>query len=190
MADHSPDIFDTEDEEGSLNNEHVKEEPEEEPEEEQEEAEENGSSSEEEDDNEDYDPWNLLRRKVGNDLKDYFVKEVKRFLDKGKTQEYADHAAFNSLLPVSRRRLRKTYLQRLLWIHRIKRDTIHRKVVKTLERFMDEDDMDYEEAAESAVEKRKFLINRVLEKKLLPDELEEEPDGEDERAEEGETSVN
>lgn len=63
--------------------------------------------------------------------------------------------------------------------------------MKTLERFRDEDDMDYEKAAESAVEKRKFLINRVLEKKLLSDEPGGEPEGEEERAEEGrETSVN
>ena len=42
--------------------------------------------------------------------------------------------------------------------------------MKTLRRFIDEDDMDFNEAAESAVAKRKFLINRVMKKKPLPDE--------------------
>ena len=69
---------------------------------------------------------------------------------------------FNALLPVWRGRLRKAYLERLKWIRRIKLDTIHRKVMKTLRRFIDEDDMDFDEAAESAVEKRKFLLFLLL----------------------------
>ena len=50
--------------------------------------------------------------------------------------------------------------------------------MKTLRRFIDEDDMDFHEAAESVVGKRKFLLNRVMEK-LLPDES-----GDDEEAKE------
>ena len=103
----------------------------------------------------------------------------------GKSQNYAENAAFNALLPVSRRRLRRTYLERLKWIHRIKHDTVHRKVMKTLRRFIDEDDMDFDEAAESAVEKRKFLLNRVMQEKVLPDES----DDDEEAEEEVETSV-
>lgn len=60
---------------------------------------------------------------------------------------------------------------------------------------MEEDDMDFKEAAESAVEKRKFLINRVMGKKLLPDELDDDDDDDDdgeqeEREEEVEATVN
>ena len=50
----------------------------------------------------------------------------------------------------------------------IKHDAIHRKVMKTLRRFIEEDDMDFDEAAESAVAKRKFLLHRLMKKKLLP----------------------
>ena len=46
--------------------------------------------------------------------------------------------------------------------------------MKTLRRFIDEDDMDFDEAAESAVAKRKFLINRVMKKKPLPDESDDD----------------
>ena len=52
--------------------------------------------------------------------------------------------------------------------------------MKTLERFVDEDDMDFDEAAESAVEKRKFLLNRLMEKKLLPDESDDDEEAEEE----------
>ena len=43
--------------------------------------------------------------------------------------------------------------------------------MKALRRFSDADDMDFDEAAESAVAKRKFLLNRLMKKKPLPDEL-------------------
>ena len=52
----------------------------------------------------------------------------------------------------------------------MKHDVIDRKVMKTLRRFIEEDDMDFDEAAESAVAKRKFLINRGRKKKSLPEE--------------------
>ena len=84
-------------------------EEEEEPEEEQEE---NDISSifeeqgEVEDDN-DYDPWRPLRQKVGHNLKDLYWNEVQQFLDRGKSQTHAEHAALNALLPVWRGRLKK-----------------------------------------------------------------------------------
>ena len=62
---------------------------------------------------------------------------------------------------------------------------MHRKVIKTLRRFIDEDDMNFDEAAESAVEQRKFLLNRVVKEKLLPDES----DDDEEAKEEVEASV-
>ena len=63
-----------------------KEEPEEEKEEQDEEK--NSSSEEEErEDNEpDYDPWKPLHVKVGEDLEEQFLKEVQRFLDRGKSK--------------------------------------------------------------------------------------------------------
>ena len=45
--------------------------------------------------------------------------------------------------------------------------------------------MDFDEAAESAVEKRKFLLNRVMQEKLLPGES----DDDEEVKEEVEASV-
>ena len=95
-------------------------------------------------------------------------------MGRGKSQDYAENAAFNILLPVNRRRLRKTYLKRLRWTHHIKHDAIHLKVMKTLRRFIEKNDMDFDEVAESAVAKRKFLLNTLMQKKLLPDDDDEE----------------
>ena len=52
--------------------------------------------------------------------------------------------------------------------------------MKTLLRFIDEDDMDFDKAAESAVEKRKFLLNRVVKEKLLPAESDDDGEAEEE----------
>ena len=166
------------------NDENIEDEEVEEEQEEEEPEEEEISSSEEEeeadDDDNEPDPWHPLRQKVGEDTKETYLREVQQFLDRGKSQHYAENAAFNALLPVSRRRLRRTYLDRLKWTHHIKHNAIHRKVMKTLRRFTEEDDMDFDEAAESAVAKRKFLLNRLMKKKLLPD------DDDDEEVAEGE----
>ena len=169
-----------EEEEQEEEEEEEEEEVEEEQEEEEPEEEETSSSEEEEDvdDDDEPDPWRPLRHKVGEDIKETYLKEVQQLLDRGKSQEYAENAAFNILLPLSRRRLRRTYLERLKWTHHIKHNAIHRKVMKTLRRFIEEDDMDFDEAAESAVAKRKFLLNRLMNKKLLPDD-----DGDEEVAE-------
>ena len=162
--------------------EEVEEEQEEEDPEEEPEEEETSSTEEEEeaDDDDEPDPWRPLCQKVGEDLKETYLKEVQQFLDRGKSQHYAENAAFNVLLPVSRRRLRRTDLERLKWTHHIKHDAIYRKVMKTLRRFIEEDDMDFDEAAESAVAKRKFLLNRLMKKKLLPDNDDEEGVAEEE----------
>ena len=44
-----------------------------------------------------------------------------------------------------------TYLERLKWTHHIKHDAIHRKVMKAFRRFIEVDDLDLDEATESAV---------------------------------------
>ena len=180
----STDIFGPVEENNDENIEEDQEQEEEEEEEEeveeeqgeQEPEEEETSSSEEEeeaDDDDEPDPWRPLCQKVGEDLKETYLKEVQQFLDRGKSQHYAENAAFNALLPVSRR-LRRTYLERLKWTHHIKHDAMHCKVMETLRRFIEEDDMDFDEAAELAMAKRKFLLNRLMKKKLLPDDDDEE----------------
>ena len=45
----------------------------------------------------------------------------------------------------------------------LKTNPVHKKVMKTLRGFMEEDKMDYTEAAEAAIRKRKYLLNRLFE---------------------------
>ena len=109
MRDRSKDIFGPVEENNDENVAEVEEEEDEEPEEEQEEEEDSSSSEEEvEADDDKPDLWSPLCQTVGEDLKETYLKDVQQFLDKGKSQNYAENAAFNALLPVSRGRLRRT----------------------------------------------------------------------------------
>ena len=44
-------------------------------------------------DDDEPDPWKPLREKVGKGMRESYLKEVQQFLDKGKTQEYAEIVA-------------------------------------------------------------------------------------------------
>ena len=57
---------------------------------------------------------------------------------------------------------------------------MHRKVLKTLQLFIDQHDMDFDNITESAVEKRKFLLNRVMQEKLLTEESDDDEEAEEE----------
>ena len=58
--------------------------------------------------------------------------------------------------------LRHLYLQYLRWYHDLKTDPVHKKVMKTLRSFMEDDEMDYTEAIEAAISKRKYLLNNLF----------------------------
>ena len=49
-----------------------------------------------------------------------------------------------------------------MWMKQLKNDAVHKKIMQTRDAFMDSDDFDPEEAMEAAVDKRKFLIKRLL----------------------------
>ncbi len=62
--------------------------------------------------------------------------------------------------------LESIYMERLLWMKQLKNDPVHKKIMQTKDAFVDNDDFDPEEAMEAAVNKRKFLIERLLIKRL------------------------
>ena len=54
----------------------------------------------------------------------------------------------------------------------LKRDPVHRKIMKTRDDFIDNDDFDTDEALEAAIDKRKFLLKRLLKQYTFPEEEE------------------
>ncbi|PFX15061.1 hypothetical protein AWC38_SpisGene20735 [Stylophora pistillata] len=121
------------------------------------------------DDNVSVNPWSELKQEVKDDMKTSLAEQEEEQEKQGASEND------NSLLPSARRKLRRLYLRRLKWYNRIKQDKIHRQVMHTARRLMNEDGMDREEALEAAVDRRKFLLNRLINKPLL-DESDDDDD--------------
>ena len=60
----------------------------------------------------------------------------------------------------------------------MKRDPVHKKIMQTKKDFMENDDFDQEEALEAAIDKRKFLIRKLLKDYNIFDK-EDDSDSED-----------
>ena len=129
--------------------------------EEEEFSDEEDSTSAVEDD--DTDPWDKFREEAVNDLNTDWEEQVEQYITQGLQKDDAELQASSLLLPAYRKRLRIFYLQYLKCFHALKTDPVHKKVMTTLRRFMDDDGMDFAEAAEAAISKRKYLLNRLIE---------------------------
>ena len=70
----------------------------------------------------------------------------------------AKKQAFAAILPELRKELGNVYMDRLQWMSQLKRDPVHRKIMKTRDAFVAEDEFDPDEALVAAVKKRKFLL--------------------------------
>ena len=62
------------------------------------------------------------------------------------------------------------YIIYIRWYHGLKTDPVHKKVMKTLRSFMEDDEMDYTEAVEAAISKRKYLLNSLFDLEHFPTE--------------------
>ena len=129
----------------------------------------------------DQDPWETLRQEVEESLSSTYDKKVNTFLKEGVSETIAEAKAFHALLPVYRRKLRGLYLHYLHWFEHLKHNPVHRDVMKTRHRFMEEDSMDVEEVTDEAVERQKFLLNGMFQPRPIPTQDEEKQnDDEDE----------
>ena len=83
----------------------------------------------------------------------------------------AKKQAFAAILQELRKELGNVDMDRLQWMSQLKRDPVHRKIMKTRDAFVAEDEFDPDESLVAAVKKRKFLLERMLEdRQHFPDE--------------------
>ncbi|PFX12839.1 hypothetical protein AWC38_SpisGene23135 [Stylophora pistillata] len=81
-------------------------------------------------------PWSELKQEVKDDMKTTLAEQEEEQEKEGASEND------KSLLPLARRKLRRLYLHRLKWYNCIKQDKIHRQVIHTARRLMNEDGMD------------------------------------------------
>ena len=137
-----------------------------------------GEISEETDDSdEEADPWRALIDEATAELHTKHSELVQSFKNEGFSEIDAKKQAFAAILPELRKELENVYMDRLQWMSQLKSDPVHRKIMKTRDAFVAEDEFDPDEALVAAVKKRKFLLERMLEdRQHFSDEDDEDED--------------
>ena len=120
---------------------------------------ESGSGSEVENES---DPWQpLIEEAKERNVSEY--EEIKQnFIERGLDEESASSQAYSLILAKLQKDRESIYLERLLWMRQLRKNRVHRKVMNTRDAFINSDDFDHDEALEAAVDKRKFLLKRLL----------------------------
>ena len=96
---------------------------------------------------------------------------MQSFENQGFSEIDTKKQAFAAFLPELRREMGNVHMDRLQWMSQLKRDPVHRKIMKTRDAFVADDEFDPDEALVAAVKKRKFLLERMLEdRQHFPDE--------------------
>ena len=94
---------------------------------------------------------------------DALVDEYKR---NDALENVAHLKAQHALLPLYRKELRKVLLEYLQWMRAMKKDYTFQKVMETQKEV--KDGFDWLESTELAIDKRKFLLNRLFVKQPIP----------------------
>ena len=131
-------------------------------------SEEMESSGEEEEEH--VDPWSPIQNEVCNRHEAQLKALINEYEQNGDSPEVARIKAENALLPVYRKELRKVFLEFLQWMHAMKKDPTFRKVMETRQDLKDTERYDWLESTELAIDKRKFLLNRLFVKQTVPED--------------------
>ena len=116
------------------------------------------------------DPWSRIQNEVCNRHEAQLEALINEYEQNGDSPEVARIKAENALLPVYRKELRKVFLEFLQWMHAMKKDPTFRKVMETRQDLKDTEGYDWLESTELAIDKRKFLLNRLFVKQTVPED--------------------
>ena len=114
---------------------------------------------------EDTDTDDAANEEDSNWVFDYLIQRAKENLDARKEEEGVDYD-----IKDLRKKFRFWYGRMLKWIHDLRQNDIHKKVVKTATDLRYNDDCDYKESIDAAIAKRKFLLDRLIKEEDLMDE--------------------
>ena len=81
----------------------------------------------------------------------------------GHDESEAKEETFSQILPLFQKELADIYMNNLAWMKASRKDPIHKKIIATRDDYVNNDMFDQDETISAAVEKRKFLLKRLLE---------------------------
>ena len=120
------------------------------------------TDNETETEEEEKDPWMPMVEEAMQKHKTTFEEMKMNLIHSGLDEQSAEEIAYSNVLPMLQKELESIYMERLLWMKQLENDPVHKKIMQTKDAFVDNDDFDQEEAMEAAVDKRKFLIKKLL----------------------------
>ena len=118
----------------------------------------NGMGNEEEEN----DAWMPMVEQAMQKHNTAFEEMKMNLIHSGLGKQSTGEKAYSSILPKLQKELENIYMDRLLLMKQLKNDPVHKKIMQTRQAFMDNEDFYPEEAMEAAVDKKKFLIKRLL----------------------------
>ena len=125
---------------------------------------------------EENDAWMPMVEQAMQKRKTAFEEMKRNLIHSGLDMQSAGEKAYSSILPKLQKELENIYMELLLWMKQLKNDPVHKKIMQTKDAFMDSDDFDPEEAMEAAVDKRKFLIKKLLKDYNFTEDSDDEDD--------------
>ena len=120
------------------------------------------TDNETETDEKENDPWMPMVEEAMQKHKSAFEEMKMNLIHSGRDEQSAEEIAYSNVLPMLQKELESVYKERLLWMKQLENDPVHKKIMQTKDAFVENDDFSPEEAMEAAVDKRKFLIKKLL----------------------------
>ena len=112
---------------------------------------------------EEIDPWATMIDDAKATVRTEYDVFMKTLQMDGQEESAAKQKAFANVLPELQKEFADVYVDNLRWMKALKNDPVHRKIMETKETFANEDSFDSDEALSAAVDKRKFLLKKLLE---------------------------
>jgi hypothetical protein len=101
---------------------------------------------------EEMDSWIPLIEEAKQRSNIAFEEMKESLINSGLDEQSAKDKAYSNILPKLQKELENIYMERLLWMKQLKKDTVHKKIMHTKDTLVENDDFDPEEALEAAVD--------------------------------------
>ncbi len=120
------------------------------------------SSDDQNDDDVEIGPWAELIDEVKQRTSSAYEELLQNLIYEGYDEQEAKTEAYSLVLPKLEKALEDVYLERLLWMRELKQDPMHKTIMRTRDAFVNDDEFEPEEALAAAINKRKFLLKKLL----------------------------